>query len=115
MVVATSKPTALAHQVLRHFHLTRYFAAIEGASWDGRRSRKVDVLRHAVSRCRPTARRAIMIGDHEGDVTAAHALGLSSIAVRYGYGDPVSLARAGPTHIVASVAELARLLRPAHF
>jgi phosphoglycolate phosphatase-like HAD superfamily hydrolase len=55
-----------------------------------------------------------IVGDMSSDIQAGHAHGLTTVAARYGYGDPSELLAAAPTLCVGDVAELAhRIDHPA--
>ncbi|MNC68518.1 5'-nucleotidase [compost metagenome] len=48
----------------------------------------------------------VMIGDRKFDIIGAHANGIDSIAVGYGYGSGEELTASEPTHYVKTVGEL---------
>lgn len=54
LFVATSKPETTSVDILRHFELDQYFEIIAGASLDGKRGSKSQVLSYLLER--PTAR-----------------------------------------------------------
>ncbi|MEO9327520.1 HAD hydrolase-like protein [Gordonia aurantiaca] len=93
MAVATSKNQTTAQRILEHFELADHFEFIAGASDDGTRRHKSDVIAHAVSELgipvdpgtgHVTAP-VVMIGDRSHDVHGAAAFGISAILVRWGY------------------------------
>ncbi|BBC56764.1 hydrolase [Streptococcus mutans LP13] len=51
LLVATSKPERFARQILKHFELFDYFDLVAGASMDGSRRLKGDVIAHALTKC----------------------------------------------------------------
>jgi phosphoglycolate phosphatase len=55
------------------------------------------------------ARPALVVGDRQDDVVAAHANGLQAVAARYGYGTLAELAEADATAF--SAGELPALVR----
>ncbi len=100
LIVATSKPEAFAARVLRHFDLYDYFDFVAGATMDGSRNKKGDVIRYALESCNIAERSsAVMIGDREHDIMGAKENGLDSIGVLFGYGDRDELVKAGATHL----------------
>ena len=110
-VVATSKPTPFAEEIVAGHLLRPYLAEVVGSELDGRRAAKRQVLQAAVDMLgNVDLSRAVMIGDTAADVEAAHAVGCDSVAVRYGYGHWEEMQRQRPTVTVETVAELAHLL-----
>ncbi|MDF2540925.1 MAG: hypothetical protein K0S47_643 [Herbinix sp.] len=111
LIVATSKPELMAKKILQHFELAQYFDDICGATMDGSRSSKEEVIRYALEKNNIVELAAtIMVGDRKYDIEGAKQVGLSSIGVLYGYGDRDELAFAGADKIVSTVKELQELL-----
>lgn len=111
LAMATSKPEPFARQIAEHFHLADRFALIGGATMDGTRTAKRDVVRHVLGALDvedPTA--AVMIGDRRYDIEGAAAEGIASIGVLWGYGSREELAAAGAGQIVGTIPELRALL-----
>jgi phosphoglycolate phosphatase-like HAD superfamily hydrolase len=71
---------------------------------------KARALRRWVARAGVPKERVVYVGDEERDVEAAHAAGIRSVAVTWGYADPGQLAARRPTHLVESPAQLVSLL-----
>lgn len=111
-IVATSKPEIYAEQILDYFDLRKYFKDVCGATLDGTRSRKGDVIAYALQKHDLRSDQVIMIGDREHDVLGAKQNGLYSIGVLYGYGDRDELEAAGADSIVCDVLELKKKLLP---
>lgn len=111
LLLATSKPEEYAVEILRHFHLYQYFDFIAGATMDGSRSRKADVIAHAldIGRVSPLSS-AVMVGDREHDILGAGQIGLDSIGVLYGYGSEAELQAAGATYIARQPSDLLSLI-----
>lgn len=102
--LATSKPEIYARQILEHFDLSQYFDYIAGANMDGTRTKKDEVIRYALSLCRPkNLSDVIMVGDREFDIIGAKNCGVDSIGVLFGYGDRDELQNAGATYIAENV------------
>jgi len=115
LTVATSKPTYSAARILEHFDLASRFAFIGGADLAGVRHDKAAVIEHTLEELRvldalPPGSRIVMIGDREHDVHGAHAHGISTIGVLWGYGDATELQRAGAVELVDSPSHLGDLL-----
>ncbi len=110
MAVATSKPLPIAERILNHFNLSKFFTAIAGATLDGSRSSKADVISFALARLDARADDARMVGDREQDILGAQQNQMPSIGVGWGYAEPGELEAAGADAIVATPRELVRLL-----
>ncbi|MDX6275038.1 MAG: phosphoglycolate phosphatase [Frankiales bacterium] len=113
LAVATSKPTQFAERVLEHFGLDQYFEFVAGATMDGSRSHKTDVVRFALARAGCDGPAAVMVGDRAADVIAAHAVGAGSVGVSWGFAEPGELEAAGAQTIVTSPGNLPPVIRTA--
>lgn len=112
LAVATSKLEPTARRILAYFGLDRHFEVIAGASPDGSRKSKVEVLAHALAQLRPLPDRVLMVGDRSHDVHGAAAHGIDTVVVGWGYGKadfPADAAGDGVTH-AATIDELRRAL-----
>jgi phosphoglycolate phosphatase len=112
MAVATSKLEPTAQRILAHFGLDQHFEVIAGASPDGSRKTKVDVLAHALDQLQPLPERVLMVGDRSHDVDGAAAHGIDTVVVGWGYGQgdfADGFSKTGVTH-AATVDELRRAL-----
>ncbi|KUH84131.1 MULTISPECIES: HAD-IA family hydrolase [unclassified Mycobacterium] len=112
LAVATSKAEPTAQRILAHFGLADCFEVIAGASVDGSRATKVDVVAHALAQLGRLPERTLMVGDRSHDVEGAAAHGIDTVVVGWGYGsgdfdDPA--AAQGVAH-VATVADLREVL-----
>lgn len=86
LAVATSKAEPTAHRILAHFGLVEHFEVIAGASVDGSRASKSEVLEHALSQLEPLPERMLMVGDRSHDVEGAAEHGIDTVVVGWGYG-----------------------------
>jgi phosphoglycolate phosphatase len=109
LAVATSKAEPTARRILSHFGLDEHFEVVAGASVDGTRSSKTDVLAHALAQLRPLPERVLMVGDRVHDVEGAAAHGIDAVVVGWGYGHDDFTGHNGFRH-VDTVAELRRAL-----
>jgi len=109
LVLATSKPEEYTIQILKHFHLYDYFDYIAGATMDGSRGEKADVIRYALEISGITNRfDAVMVGDRNYDVLGAKENGIDSVGVLYGFGDYSELVDAGANYIAETVEDIKR-------
>jgi phosphoglycolate phosphatase-like HAD superfamily hydrolase len=86
LAVATSKAEPTARRILAHFGLDGYFEVIAGASVDGSRSAKAEVVAHALAQLAPLPERVLMVGDRSHDVEGAAEHGIETVVVGWGYG-----------------------------
>jgi HAD superfamily hydrolase (TIGR01549 family) len=86
LAVATSKAEPTALHILDHFELAEYFEVIAGATVDGSRSTKADVVAHALAQLQPLPERVVMVGDRAHDVEGAAEHGIATVVVGWGYG-----------------------------
>jgi phosphoglycolate phosphatase-like HAD superfamily hydrolase len=112
LAVATSKAETTAHRILTHFGLDGYFEVIAGASSDGSRSAKADVVAHALAQLSPLPERVLMIGDRSHDVEGAGEHGIDTVVVGWGYGgtDFDGPDAPAPLHRVSTIADLREVL-----
>ncbi len=86
LAVATSKNEPTAQRIIEHFGIDGHFEVIAGASPDGARSSKADVVAHALAQLGPLPERVLMVGDRSHDVDGAAAHGIDTVVVEWGYG-----------------------------
>ena len=86
LAVATSKAEPTARRILTHFGLDGHFEVIAGASVDGTRATKSDVVAHALAQLHPLPDRVLMVGDRSHDVEGAAEHGIDTVVVGWGYG-----------------------------
>jgi phosphoglycolate phosphatase-like HAD superfamily hydrolase len=87
LAVATSKAEPTARRILAHFGLDGHFEVIAGASVDGTRATKSDVIAHALAQLDPLPDRVLMVGDRSHDVEGAAEHGIDTVVVGWGYGN----------------------------
>lgn len=109
LYVATSKPEILAVDILEHFGLAQYFDEIAGATLDGSRGTKEQVIRWLIEKA-DLCETAVMVGDTEYDITGAKQTGIGAIGVTWGYGTSESMEKAGADGLASDMDELYRLI-----
>ena len=109
LFVATSKPEVLANEVLGHFALADFFEQIAGATLDGSRSHKADVITYLLGLTGDVGQ-TVMVGDTAFDVTGAAAHGIPTIGVSWGYGEVADMENACAVAIAHTMEELVTLL-----
>lgn len=84
MVVATSKPRALAEPLLRSLGIEEHFVAVVGPDLAVEHETKTVTIRRALNRA-PASTRAVMVGDRHYDIAGAKANGLPAVGGLWGY------------------------------
>lgn len=111
LAIATAKPTASAHVVLRLFGIVGLFEVVSGSDVSAGRRTKATILAHALDQLGANGEaRPVMIGDRCYDIEAAHENGIDSIGLTHGYGSIEELRGAGASHIADSAEALGRIL-----
>lgn len=111
LIIATSKPEEFTLKILAHFDLLKYFDYVAGATMDGSRGEKADVIRYAIEISGIQDRsQAIMIGDRKYDILGAKENGLDSIGVLFGFGDREELSEAGANYIAENVEDILKYI-----
>ena len=109
LFVATSKPEPQANEVLEHFGLSCYFEKIAGATLDGSRSHKADVITYLLSLVGDVGQ-TLMVGDTAYDVLGAAEHGIPTIGVSWGYGEIADMEKAGAIAIAHTMEEMVALI-----
>jgi len=109
LFVATSKPEILANEVLAHFGLADCFEKICGATLDGSRSEKADVIRYLLDQT-GDMEHIVMVGDTAYDVIGAAEHHIPCIGVAWGYGLVKDMMDAGAVAIATDPQHLLDLL-----
>lgn len=111
LYLATSKPEKFAKIILEDLGVLQYFTIAAGASLDGARETKEEVMEYLLEQiriCTPDfgIEQAIMVGDRLFDINGAKYFGMDSLGVTFGYGDYKELSEAGATYIVDDAKDL---------
>ena len=109
LYVATSKPEQMSMDILNKFELSQYFDLLAGATLDGSRDTKADVIAYLLQQT-GSDMEAIMVGDTVYDVVGAAHHGIPTIGVSWGYGSVPEMVEAGAKAIAHTMDELHKLL-----
>jgi phosphoglycolate phosphatase-like HAD superfamily hydrolase len=91
--------------VLDHFGLLPFFEHVQGT--DGFPCKPApDVIVAAMHALNADPEQCLMVGDSPADMEAGRRAGVKICAVRYGYGDPATLAKWEPDYWVSDLREL---------
>ncbi|MGF1689270.1 HAD hydrolase-like protein [Photobacterium japonica] len=111
LAVCTAKCKDFAEMILAHFGLLQHFQFVNGGDIGINKTQQLAQLLSEGA----IDQNAIMIGDRNVDLIAAHHNGLRSIGVLWGYGDEAELSQEQPARIVqkpcALPAAIAALLK----
>lgn len=128
IVLATSKPEALAKRNLEYFKINDYFSFVFGATYDSTRVKKTDVIKYAINEIENDFKKQsetyenelykkqlnkkeiIMVGDREHDIIGAKENGIDSLGVSYGYGSVLELENAKANYIVEKVSDILEIV-----
>lgn len=105
MGVCTAKRKDFSEKIIRMFGLEGYFDFISGGDIG---IRKADQIRGLLAQGRIDPG-TIMVGDREGDISAARENGIRSAGVLWGYGSREELAAAGPDWLLERPSDLSAL------
>lgn len=109
LFVATSKPEGMSVEILEKFELAPFFELICGATLDGSRSKKEDVIAYLLEKT-GNMENVVMVGDTKFDVLGAKEHGIPTIGVSWGYGTVEDMVNAGAAAIADTPAQLLALL-----
>ncbi|MDR0846142.1 MAG: HAD hydrolase-like protein [Lactobacillales bacterium] len=99
LYTASSKGEIMVRKILEDAGISKYFKNICGATLDGTRATKEDVLNYAIGD-RDKAQ-SLIIGDRDHDVIGAKAVGIKSIGITWGgFSEREELEQAGADQIV---------------
>lgn len=85
MGVATNKPQRFAVDLIKYFGLDTYCSPVFGAD-DGGKLSKTDLIQQCMKEMKANKSDTVLIGDTDNDAIGAEQVGISFIAVAYGFG-----------------------------
>ena len=104
--LCTSKRVDFAKKILSLFDLSAYFEFVNGGEIGITKGMQLaELIETGV-----IDEQAIMVGDRDVDINAAHQNNLRAIGVLWGFGDRAELSNASPLCILEDVGELAELI-----
>jgi HAD superfamily hydrolase (TIGR01509 family) len=102
---ATTKGTLTTRAVLEQFGLIRHFDHVQGT--DGFPCKPApDVVLKSLTELGMDPADCLMVGDAAADMEAGRRAGVTTCAVRYGYGNPAEMAKHEPDYWVDDLREL---------
>lgn len=105
LAVCTSKRADFAEKILHRFGIREHFRFVSGGDIGIEKPRQIAVLREQGL----VGSSTLMVGDRAVDLVAAHANGLQSAGVLWGYGSRAELEAETPRYLFAAPGELRTL------
>lgn len=110
MACVTNKLAEFALPLLSQLGIGHFFAAVVGGECVANPKPAPDALLLCASRLGSPIDRSLMVGDSLNDVGAARNAGCPVVCVPYGYNHGRDIREAAPDAVIASIADLPRLL-----
>ncbi|WP_454829144.1 HAD family hydrolase [Pseudoxanthomonas wuyuanensis] len=110
VAVVTSKNERFARRIADHLPFGHCFEDVVGASDDGERRFKPDLIAEAMRRLSVAPEQCWMIGDRRMDIEGARHHGMRNVGVLWGFGDEAELRAAGAIRLAQHPQELPELL-----
>ena len=112
LAVVTAKNEPHARRIVAHLPFGGCFEDVVGATEDGVRSHKPELIAEALRRLSLSSAQCWMIGDRRMDIEGARHHGMRNVGVLWGFGGREELSAAGAGALASTPAELGRLLSP---
>lgn len=112
LAVVTAKNEPHARRIVEHLPFGGCFEDVIGATEDGVRSHKPELIAEALRRLSLSSGQCWMVGDRRMDIEGARHHGMRNVGVLWGFGGREELTAAGAGVLASTPAELARLLSP---
>ena len=110
LAVVTAKNEPHARRIADHLPFGHRFVDVIGATVDGSRSHKPELIAEALRRLEVDVDDCWMIGDRHMDIEGARHHGMRHVGVLWGFGGEAELRQAGADRLVSHPMELAALL-----
>lgn len=111
IILATTKPTVFAEQILEYFNVRSFFDYVVGSNLDGTRSKKGEIIKYIINICGiENLDEVIMVGDRKYDIIGAKENNIDSLGVTFGYGSIEELKEADPTYISDSAENIYKII-----
>lgn len=112
LVIATSKPEEFTIEILKKLDIYKYFDFIAGATFNGARSKKSDIIKYAIKSLNILdLSKVIMVGDRKFDILGAKTNNISSVGVTYGYALNNELQECKSDYIINDLLELINIIK----
>jgi phosphoglycolate phosphatase len=111
LAVVTNKPVKISNRILHGLGLLEYFPVVLGGDSLTVKKPNPEPLWHALRLLKAPAKRALMVGDSDNDVSAGRAAGTHTCGILSNIGDHHFLKESRPDLLILSMNELARHFR----
>ncbi|MBB5208660.1 HAD-IA family hydrolase [Chiayiivirga flava] len=106
LAVVTAKNEPHARRIVSHLPFGHLFDDVIGATADGVRSQKPELIAEALQRLGRDPRECTMIGDRRMDIAGARHHAMACVGVLWGFGDEAELIEAGADRLAATPRDL---------
>lgn len=113
LAIVTTKILPRAQRIVDNLSFGRHYTRVYAPTGEGRHSEKAEMIARALVDFGVAAKDAVMVGDRHFDIEGAHANGVRSVGVTWGFGGHGELAQAGADVIVEKPADLLAAIAPA--
>ncbi len=110
LACVTNKSVEFARPLLGHLGIGHFFSAVVGGECVAHPKPAPDALLLCAGRLGAPINQSLMVGDSLNDVGAARHAGCPVVCVPYGYNHGRDIREARPDAVIASIADLPRLL-----
>lgn len=111
IAMATSKPQAMAEEVLRYLKIDKYFDQVKGADLHGGIQSKDQVLNALFEMIENKDKgQYLMVGDTCFDIDGAKKVGIDAVGVSFGFGNVEEMVQHGALTIADNMEELTRII-----
>ena len=110
LAIVTAKNEPHARRIVEHLPFGACFEDVIGATIDGSRSEKPQLVAEALRRLQLPVQQCWMIGDRRMDIEGARHHQMRNIGVLWGFGGAAELQTAGAQHLAAAPEALLSLL-----
>lgn len=98
--IATSKEHPYPELILSQHSMRDLFSSVTGATFDGKRRYKADIVAHAIQAAAISADSTVMVGDRAKDIHAGQNQAMATIAVTNGFGRADELGPSGADAVI---------------
>ena len=111
LVIATSKPQAMAALLLERAGLRELFDVVVGSGGGVNNDAKWQIVTRAMELCGAKPENCVLVGDTKYDVEGARKCGIPCIGVRWGYAAEGELEAAGALTVAETAGEIDIILK----